>query len=352
MKGRYVIKKSRKFIVSLIIAVFLVGIFPTNISTVTAMEKEISLDADCNIYSESPYNLLENIVDLKSGGVLNVNGTSNPLFWEFDNMSTAFDIIISKFDDELNEISSVGNLDTLSLNNWKEYFNVFKEMYFDNIASGDIEDINILNQFFTVCENHEINSQARILCNQENVDIFELINYLPYTSPIIDTINQLPMTRAASFNFNKSTAVSYAKKYAVNPNPSYTTYSTDCTNFASQILRSGGAPTNTTWKPYTASWSAAHNFETYWYSRSNSQYASGNFNTFSGNLQAGDFIIADWEKDRRYNHVAFVVASGSKTSSGYYDVTIAQHTSNYCAKVSSSVNGWENTSGTYVRIRF
>ena len=29
-------KKSRKFIVSLIIAVFLVGIFPTNISTVTA----------------------------------------------------------------------------------------------------------------------------------------------------------------------------------------------------------------------------------------------------------------------------------------------------------------------------
>ena len=101
----------------------------------------------------------------------------------------------------------------------QEYFNVFKEMYFDNIASGDIEDINILNQFFTVCENHEINSQARILCNQENVDIFELINYLPYTSPIIDTINQLPMTRAASFNFNKSTAVSYAKKYAVNPNP-------------------------------------------------------------------------------------------------------------------------------------
>lgn len=168
MKGRYVIKKSRKFIVSLIIAVFLVGIFPTNISTVTAMEKEISLDADCNIYSESPYNLLENIVDLKSGGVLNVNGTSNPLFWEFDNMSTAFDIIISKFDDELNEISSVGNLDTLSLNNWKEYFNVFKEMYFDNIASGDIEDINILNNFSHVCENHEINSQARILCNQES----------------------------------------------------------------------------------------------------------------------------------------------------------------------------------------
>ena len=42
MKGRYVIKKSRKFIVSLIIAVFLVGIFPTNISTVTAIDKPLN----------------------------------------------------------------------------------------------------------------------------------------------------------------------------------------------------------------------------------------------------------------------------------------------------------------------
>ena len=54
--------------------------------------------------------------------------------------------------------------------------------------------------------------------------------------------------------------------------------------------------------------------------------------------------IADWEKDGRYNHVAFVVASGSKISSGYDDVTIAQHTSNCCARVTSFVNGWGNTS--------
>ena len=53
--------------------------------------------------------------------------------------------------------------------------------------------------------------------------------------------------------------------------------------------------------------------------------------------------IADWEKDGRYNHVAFVVASGSKISSGYDDVTIAQHTSNCCARVTSSVTGWGNT---------
>lgn len=54
--------------------------------------------------------------------------------------------------------------------------------------------------------------------------------------------------------------------------------------------------------------------------------------------------IADWEKDGRYNHVAFVVASGTKISSGYDDVTIAQHTSNCCARVTSFVTGLGNTS--------
>ncbi|WP_335755699.1 MerR family transcriptional regulator [Thomasclavelia ramosa] len=54
--------------------------------------------------------------------------------------------------------------------------------------------------------------------------------------------------------------------------------------------------------------------------------------------------IADGEKDGRYNHVAFVVASGSKISSGYDDVTIAQHTSNCCARVTSFVTGLGNTS--------
>ena len=54
--------------------------------------------------------------------------------------------------------------------------------------------------------------------------------------------------------------------------------------------------------------------------------------------------IADWEKDGRYNHVAFVVASGSKICSGYDDLTIAQQTSNCCARVTSFVKGWGNTS--------
>ena len=53
--------------------------------------------------------------------------------------------------------------------------------------------------------------------------------------------------------------------------------------------------------------------------------------------------IADWEKDGRYNHVAFVVASGSKISSGYDDVTIAQHTSNCCAS-----NLFRNRMGKYL----
>lgn len=339
----------KKVLVFILTLGIFAGIFPNEVRATSLQENEVIAE---NTIIECPYDSLEKIINLKSGGILVINNTSNPLFWEFESKNSAFDIITSMFGDELEKISTAGNLEELSLTNWEDYFDVFKGLYFDDIGCGGNESINILNQFFTVCENHEINKQARALYNQDNTNILELINYLPYTSPVIDTIPKLPVTRAASFTFNKSAAISYAKKYAVTPNSSYKTYSTDCTNFASQILKAGNAPTSVTWKPYTASWTAAHNFETYWYSRSNKQYATGNFNTLSANLQAGDFIIVDWEKDGRYNHVAFVVASGSKTSSGYYDVTIAQHTKNYCAKVSSSVNGWENTSGTYVRIRF
>ena len=91
-------------------------------------------------------------------------------------------------------------------------------------------------------------------------------------------------------------------------NKKYTYYSgKDCTNFASQVLFAGGAPKDSTWKPYTATWTAAHNFTVYWYSRSNSQYATGSFNSLTANCSPGDFIIGDWERDGRYNHVAFVV---------------------------------------------
>ncbi len=47
------------------------------------------------------------------------------------------------------------------------------------------------------------------------------------------------VVRAAS-GYNNTAAVSYAQKYAMTPNSSYTTFSADCTNFSSQCLYAGG----------------------------------------------------------------------------------------------------------------
>lgn len=298
----------------------------------------------------SPYNRLEEKIELKKGPVLEIDNTSNPLFWEFKNEQDAFSYVKNNYNEILLEISEKENLDPLDFSNWEKYYSALQNDYiFNEDTKYNLDDIMFLNEFFVVCENKEINQKALKIIEEDNYSISELENYIPYTSPILKT-KIIPY--AANFSYNKNAAISYAKTYGPNFNRNYNYYTSDCTNFASQVLLAGGAPKNSTWQPYTASWTAAHNFTTYWYSRSNSQYATGSFNTLTANCSAGDFIIGDWEKDGRYNHVAFVVASGSKTSAGYYDLTIAQHTSDYCAKVSSSKCGWENTSGRYVRIRF
>ena len=238
----------------------------------------------------SPYNRLEEKIELKKGPVLEINNTYNPLFWEFTNKKDAFSYVKDNYDEILLEISEKEKLDSLNYSNWEKYYLSLQNNYiFSENTPYKLDDIMFLNEFFVVCENEEINQKALEIIKKENYSINELENYIPYTSPILK---------------------------------------------------------------YTATWTAAHNFTVYWYSRSNSQYATGSFNSLTANCSPGDFIIGDWERDGRYNHVAFVAASGKKTSAGYYDLTIAQHTSNYCAKISSSACGWENTSGLYVRIRF
>lgn len=59
-----------------------------------------------------------------------------------------------------------------------------------------------------------------------------------------------------SFAYSNSQAVSYADRYAVNPNrlntlgQGYNYYSADCTNFVSQCFYTGGLAQDSTWKSY------------------------------------------------------------------------------------------------------
>jgi hypothetical protein len=85
-------------------------------------------------------------------------------------------------------------------------------------------------------------------------------------------------------------------------------------------------------------------------------YTTTNHSTFSGNLQAADFIAYDRDRDGDWNHIGFVTSvdssAGTYNGSTYYDYKVAQHTNNYHAWTSSSTNGWETlTNVTYARVR-
>lgn len=77
-----------------------------------------------------------------------------------------------------------------------------------------------------------------------------------------DYLNILPNlnrsnTPEDSQNKNKSLAISYARKYALNHNPKYKDFTDnggDCTNFISQCLAAGNIPLSKTWKPYSNTW--------------------------------------------------------------------------------------------------
>ncbi len=82
-------------------------------------------------------------------------------------------------------------------------------------------------------------------------------------------------------NYDRNSAVGYALKYALDPNPAYVYYQgNDCTNFVSQCLRAGGCEMDYNrdhpwWYNNGKSsicWAVAHSL--YWYIRENSQNKS------------------------------------------------------------------------------
>ncbi|MBE6050635.1 MAG: hypothetical protein E7214_08275 [Clostridium sp.] len=64
-------------------------------------------------------------------------------------------------------------------------------------------------------------------------------------------------TPEISQNHNRSSAISYARKYALNYNSKYKDFTDnggDCTNFISQCLAAGNVPLSKTWRPYSNTW--------------------------------------------------------------------------------------------------
>ena len=154
---------------------------------------------------------------------------------------------------------------------------------------------------------------------------------------------------------NLTAARAYAETYATKYNPKYGYEyaihdSADCTNFASQILLAGGISMDTYmsessgwwWKAKNSrsiSWRNADTFKNYM----GSTYSTKRWNSFKGNVTAGDFIGLDATSDGIVDHIGFVYTTGP---SGVY---IAQHSSDYIMWN----GGWpdKSGSGTYYRVR-
>lgn len=327
-------------------------VFSITIGNVMASNENPAIQYTENTIN-NPYLELNEIIPVINEKSIELKGTTNPLYWEFKNFDNAIDIMKSYNQDKI-------DLSELRIHNCEKYAEEFEKLYtIDEVAQD--KQLKILSQFFTVCRNHIMNKEILSLYNQKDYQFDELVILLPYTSPVIEKIINSNATlrmapRSISARDRRIMQQNrYARVYGDKPNrKKYTYYEGenrgDCTNFVSQILVAGGIKTNNTWKPYTRTWINAHAFVLYWYMKTGAKNGYSNFASISKTLKAGDIIGADWGGDGHYDHCAYVVADGPKTSAGYYDVTIAQHTPNYVAKASQK--GWKDLKkGLYVRLR-
>ena len=148
-------------------------------------------------------------------------------------------------------------------------------------------------------------------------------------SDAVNSMLQIPENQPAvqSANFNLSKAQAYAQAYAHTWNPVYGHFSSDCTNFASQILHAAGMPMVAGRWQYNGNemarntWNVAHYFMEYFGSERG--YAYGGYTTkaqVNANARPGDFLGYMANDTNTIWHVCFVQSkSGGK-------IYITQHT--------------------------
>ncbi len=163
-------------------------------------------------------------------------------------------------------------------------------------------------------------------------------------SPTLESTNKYYQEKELRLNasgYDVNSAVDYAYKWTEEgktlSNPDYHRYTTDCTNFISQVLHEGGGisqvqgdrEADSSWfydwglfsRPsYT--WSAAHNL--YQHLKNHSSNASRV--TSTADLNVGDLISFDIHQDGTFhiNHTAIIT---KKTGNSWSDIYLSYHSS-------------------------
>lgn len=356
-------------------------VFATGIADLSAPKSITLVEKEPVVTS---VNKIRNIDSVSVHNGINIDGTYYDLYCTFSSQEKAMSQIGIKCKTLIETLSAMYNLDSFGEETWPEYCSSMYRLLDDaNCPSWYTEsnsDFLELRSFFDIYENYyknqyiieQINCFKSVTTATSKTKIHkDIFLMLPYTSTEAKTnIYSNASANSISGTFNKSSAIAYAKNHATSRNlPKYHSFLRgDCTNFASQILESGGVKQVVTnsessgwWhktqvtKPgyihtHSNSWTMADVFANYF----GVSYKTTNNATFSANIRAGDFIALDAEKDGDWDHIGFVVAVKSTKTNGYYDYQVAQHTTDYLAWTSSSTNNWE-TQGSegarYGRIR-
>lgn len=380
-------KKNKKLWLHLLIGTLAIGILSTgSMGVVDAKSQNVDLNttvkiekvnADCKTSK-----LLTDVGTMSVKENLVVENTRVPLYVTFDFQEEALQNISAN--PVIQAIKTEYGYEDISNGNWKEYYDAMYELLDAPSCpswynEGDI-NYRTIRQFFDIYENEEKNAEIISLATTATTatditqcqDILELLPYDSY----VELDKQLTVSNSEQLNplavvagFDTSKGITYATSYATSPNTSsYKKFSSDCTNFTSQILENGGVAqvkyndeTKGWWHTKTKkglitvhehsiSWIRADTFAKYM----GVGYSTTSHSSFSSNIAKGDFIAADFKNDGDWDHMGFVTDKKSSKSNGYYDYKIAQHTKNYHAWTSSSTNSWEDIGtegGKYGRVR-
>lgn len=306
---------------------------------------------------------------------LSYDGEEVSLYCEFKNPEKALKVVNDNYSNLLEEYSIYENITK------DNYENIYSKLL--SIEEENIENENLRNlfEFFDIYENTFTNQIIRSLVNKQKISTnMDINNYSRENDEVKQEINnliplyanKLSLNSSQTFAISKSKsgmrtnkALAYAEKYATNPNSvDYEVYDADCTNFVSQIVYESGVSQvvginrsfgwwhmkNALVHTNSFSWSKAADFVNYW----GADYKNHDFATFTSKLYLGDVIGYDKTNDGSVDHLGFVTARSQQQysyifSNGnhkiyYYDIKIAQHTSNYNDWTSGLRCNWEKMS--------
>jgi len=158
--------------------------------------------------------------------------------------------------------------------------------------------------------------------------------------PLPNNNNEQARQLYAPLALSRTSAKNYAENWAMGRNSNYKSFSSDCTNFASQTIgpEGGGYAMQYTspkwfmqkkwwgWR-WTNSWSVVGNFRSLLYARGWGEWWGYQNPGTSNSAWYGDILGYDWTGDGIWDHASIEVAyTGCDPVSGWCGDLVDQHT--------------------------